>query len=140
MLLNGEAIKASSHTYTGVYRFTRTGIPQHLLASPRPASPASSSPKRCQHTCVPPRRPRAQRASMALPCAPATTRSSYYHLGFAMQGRMNAQYGSFLPVACFPGARGAIAWPTLDTVMRRALSGHSSALRPPCSAGLVGLV
>lgn len=66
-------------------------------------------------------------ASMALPCMHTNTHS-YYHLGFAMPGCMNLQYGSFLPVTCFPGARGAITWSTLDTVMRRALSGQSFSL------------
>lgn len=70
-------------------------------------------------------------------CTPSTT-PSYNHLGFALQGRINAQYGSFLPVTCFPGARGAITWSTLDTVMRASI-GLASRTSPVLAQPLVSL-
>lgn len=101
--LNNKAINALPYTHSPLPRPRR----RHPNAANAPVSlPRAAKTK--------------ESASMALPCMHKTTHS-YYHLGFAMPGCMNVQYGSFLPVTCFPGARGAITWSTLDTVMRRAL-------------------
>lgn len=66
---------------------------------------------------------------MALLCTHQTN-SSLSTAGFAMRGRMNTQYGSFLPVTCSPRSRGAITWTTWDTVMRRALFGQLCGFAP----------
>lgn len=61
------------------------------------------------------RHPNAANAPVSLPGGQDESESRHgFHtcycvdhpLGFAMQGRMNAQYGSFLPVACFSRGQG----------------------------------